>query len=215
MKYIAVLVIALILTLACEMGPTNTPSPPPTPMPVGVLIGSFEANELLARDEFEGQQVQVTGVQGSVGETRTGYYIILESGLYGNYGYVRCETEDFPLTDRGTGLLAWGKVSAESPQDIILKDCGTFHYPNVFSWVLFATGSYPTAQEISMACATLREAGFDKVANDHNLTDSELQGILRVMRDAYTLDRDEILYAAEGIVEYEGANAERWCRDWS
>lgn len=184
-------------------------------MPVGVLIGSFEANELLARSKFEDQEVQVTGVQGSVGETRAGYYIILESGLYGDFGSVRCETEEFPLTDRGTGLLAWGKVSAESAQDITLKDCSTLDYGNVFSWVILATGSYPTAQEISMACATLEEAGFDKVANDHNLTDSELQVIIRVMRDAYTLDSDEIYYAATGIIDYEGANSERWCKDWS
>ena len=217
MYYLAVLLIALMLTLACEVGPTNTSSPPPTPIKLSVdaLTAAYEANSVLADRRFDGNPVLVYGVQYSVEErTFGGYVLVIETGTFDSILKVRCETDTLPYTMKGDGIEAWGIVSIDSVGRIVLEDCWDRWVDNVLSEVLYITGYHPSRKELSDACLALGRAGFDRVANDTKLNRAE--GV-RIVDSLYALGLqydDMARDTAEAIIETEGANSESWCGQW-
>lgn len=214
LRTVAGICLLALLLLACEVGPTNVPSPPPTPVEVAQVIASYEENPLTARSEFEHEEIQVKGVQRAVGETRNGYYIILESGLYGDFGHVVCETDVFPLTDKGDGLLAWGDLSVDSEKGLVLDNCETISVDNVFSWVLRNTGSHPTMDEISAACRVIRKTGFDEVSDNFVLSDREIDLLIDSVYSLSLEQEDMIFVIPEAIIKTEGPDSEKWCGQW-
>lgn len=212
MFYIAVLTVALMLTLACEAGPSG---PPPTPVRVSAheLSGSLTANPVLAKETFEGAKVLVSGVQRQAGERGSGYFITIESGLHEDINSILCETEELPITVRGAGVEANGTVSFDSTTNIVLEDCWYYEKINPISAYIQTRNIHPTRDEILDACSVLYEVGFSEVAEDKNLTDREADLISDAIPYS-SWDFEAILGIAYAIVYFEGANSELWCSRW-